>query len=298
MTDLAGELKNHKPSHDYFIAVDSDGCVFGTMEIKQRECFAPNIIKHWGLEDISDYVLEAVLFMNLHSSWRGCNRFQGLVRLFDMLSERVEVRERGVEMPEVPNLRKWTANESALGNATLEAYCKEHGHEDMRKALEWSLEVNRAVAKVVEDGLPPFRYARESLEKAGEKADLLVCSQTPYEALVREWQNQDLDGLVFAIAGQEHGKKAEHIALASEGRCEKGKTLMVGDAPGDWKAAKANGAAFYPIMPGEEHESWRRFHDEAMDRFFAGEFDTEYEDALYKEFMEHLPETPPWETVK
>ena len=38
---------------------------------------------------------------------------------------------------------------------------------------------------------------------------------------------------------------------------------MVGDAPGDLKAAKANKALFYPINPGSEDASWKRFHDEA-----------------------------------
>ncbi|NCC77777.1 MAG: HAD family hydrolase, partial [Clostridia bacterium] len=30
--------------HDYMICVDSDGCAFDAMEIKQKECFAPNFI--------------------------------------------------------------------------------------------------------------------------------------------------------------------------------------------------------------------------------------------------------------
>ena len=47
---------------------------------------------------------------------------------------------------------------------------------------------------------------------------------------------------------------------------------MVGDAPGDRKAAEANGVLFYPIDPGHEDESWRRFHDEALPRFFAGTY--------------------------
>ena len=38
---------------------------------------------------------------------------------------------------------------------------------------------------------------------------------------------------------------------------------MIGDAPGDMKAARANGALFFPINPGHEDESWERFYDEA-----------------------------------
>jgi hypothetical protein len=70
--------------------------------------------------------------------------------------------------------------------------------------------------------------------------------------------------------------------------------LMIGDAPGDMKAAKANDMLFFPIIPGHESESWKRFHDEAADKFFAGTYAGEYEEALIAEFMTYLPSTPPW----
>lgn len=33
---------------------------------------------------------------------------------------------------------------------------------------------------------------------------------------------------------------------------------MIGDAPGDLKAARGNGALFFPVNPGDEEESWKR----------------------------------------
>jgi len=74
---------------------------------------------------------------------------------------------------------------------------------------------------------------------------------------------------------------------------------MIGDAPGDMKAAKANDALFYPINPGNETESWKRFHDEAfdkfIDKFIDGQYAGEYEQKVIAEFDEYLPENPPWE---
>jgi hypothetical protein len=70
--------------------------------------------------------------------------------------------------------------------------------------------------------------------------------------------------------------------------------LMIGDAPGDMKAARANGALFYPINPGKEEASWQRFYEEALDKFVSGEYAGEYETALIKEFDAYLPEIPPW----
>ncbi|HIP87492.1 MAG TPA: HAD family hydrolase, partial [Anaerolineales bacterium] len=70
--------------------------------------------------------------------------------------------------------------------------------------------------------------------------------------------------------------------------------LMIGDAPGDLRAARANGALFYPINPGHEEESWQRFYEEAMHRFLAGRYAGEYEATLIAEFERLLPEVPPW----
>jgi hypothetical protein len=69
---------------------------------------------------------------------------------------------------------------------------------------------------------------------------------------------------------------------------------MVGDAPGDYKAAKASNALFYPIAPGQEEASWERFFKEALDRFFAGQYAGEYEARLVREFDACLPEKPAW----
>ncbi len=294
MSDPLAALKGHQPKHEFLVAIDSDGCAFDTMEIKQKECFIPTHIKVWGLQPISKYVRHASEFVNLYSKWRGINRFPALLRVFDLLAEWDKVQERGFRVPEVPNLRAWCEAETKLGNGTLEKYCATHDHADMHKTLEWSKAINVAVEEIVQGGLPPFPYVRESLEKARAKADLLVCSQTPTEALVREWREQGLDELVFTIAGQELGTKAEHIAYCSEGRYANTKILMIGDAYGDLKAARANNAWFYPINPGEEEASWERFHNEALDRFLNGGYDAAYQDALIAEFAKHLPEVPPW----
>lgn len=293
MVDSLALLKNHQASKRYFIAVDSDGCAFDSMEIKQKECFIPNTVRHWSLQAVSKYARAAAEFVNLYSKWRGVNRFPALVKVFDLLNDWDRVQERGVRAPETPNLRRWITTESKLGNPVLEAYCKQHDEPDMHQALAWSKAVNATVEEVVK-GVPPFPYVRESLEHASGLADILVCSATPVEALVREWKEHDLDKYPFAIAGQEQGTKAEHIALAAHGQYEPSHILMIGDAFGDMKAARANGALFYPIKPGYEEESWERFHEEGLERFTSGQYAGDYETSLIREFEALLPETPPW----
>jgi len=69
---------------------------------------------------------------------------------------------------------------------------------------------------------------------------------------------------------------------------------MIGDALGDLHAATANDALFYPIDPGFEDQSWQRFFEEALPRFFAGTYAGRYMDAQIERFQALLPERPPW----
>lgn len=294
MEDLSPEvLRSFQPRHKFFIGVDSDGCTFDTMEIKQKECFIPNIIKHWSLQAVSKYTRAAAEFVNLYSKWRGVNRFPALIKTFDLLREWPDVLKRKTDIPVAQPLREWIARETRLGNPALRAEVERTGDPVLRQALQWSEAVNATVADMVK-GVPPFPYVRESLQKASERADLIVVSATPSEALQREWREHDIAKYAAIIAGQELGSKKEHIQLAAGGKYEPQHILMVGDAPGDLRAARTNGALFYPIMPGREDESWERFYNEALERFFAGTYAGDYEADLVRQFEALLPETPPW----
>ena len=69
---------------------------------------------------------------------------------------------------------------------------------------------------------------------------------------------------------------------------------MVGDAPGDSKAAEKVGALFYPIMPGREVESWKRLRNEAIEKFLSQTYAGPYQQSLLSEFEACLPDRPPW----
>ena len=287
------ELKAIKPKHEFFIGIDSDGCAFDTMEIKHKECFIPNIIKYWGLQPVSKYGRAAAEFVNLYSKWRGVNRFPALTMTFDLLKEWPDVQKRRVEIPQSQSLRDWIGRETKLGNPALKAEVERTGDPVLKQALDWSKAVNASVEDIVK-GVPPFPFVRESLEELCARADMIVVSATPGEALQREWVEHKIDKHAEAICGQEVGSKAEHLKFAAGGKYDPSHILMIGDAPGDYKAARANSALFYPIKPGYEDESWERFYREALDRFFAGTYAGAYEAALIKEFDALLPETPPW----
>lgn len=289
----ANQLSEMRPTAEFFIGIDSDGCVFDSMELKHKECFCPAFIHHFDMQPANRYAREVWDFVNLYSRTRGCNRFKAVVHAVNLIAGREQVRRRGVTVPPMNGLREWMAGETRLGNPALEAEVDKTGDPDLRRALAWSLDVNAAVARIVH-GVSPFPLVRESLGKMRGRADAIVVSQTPTEALEREWREHDIDSYVRLIAGQELGSKTEHIALAARGKYAPHKTLMIGDAPGDHKAAEANEALFYPINPGDEEASWTRFHDEALDRFFAGTYAGDYQRRLLDEFYDCLPEKPPW----
>jgi len=292
MSDPQAPLKNLEPKHDFLIAIDSDGCVFDSMEIKQKECFTPNTIKYWKLQPVSKYARAAGEFVNLYSKWRGANRFPALVKVFDLLGDWKEVQNREVEIPAAQSLRDWLDRESKPGNPALIAEVEKTGDPVLQQTLDWSNGVNAAIEDMVY-GIPPFPLVRESLDKISAWADIIVCSGTPGEALEREWEENKIEGYPRVIAGQEMGKKKDHLEIVAS-KYPEGNVIMLGDAFGDQKAAQANNLLFYPINPGYEEKSWELFFNEVTDKFHNGGYTADYEAGFIAEFEKLLPETPPW----
>lgn len=280
-----------KRERDFLVGIDSDGCAFDTMELKHKECFIPRIIQYYGLQGVSKYAREVAEFVNLYSQMRGINRFPGLVETLRLLARRPEVKQRGVVIEVPASLARWCEEEPRLGNPALKRRVDETADPHLERALAWSEAVNRTVDEMVH-GVPPFPFVRESLQRLQPQADLLVVSATPQAALQKEWTEHSLVGMVRAICGQESGTKKEVLKLAAG--YPSNHALMIGDAPGDYQAAKANQCLFFPICPGQEERSWRNFCDEGLDRFFAGTFAGDYQQRLLDEFNSYLPAEPPW----
>ncbi|MFP4059055.1 MAG: HAD family hydrolase [Bacteroidales bacterium] len=286
-------LRNISRESDFFIGVDSDGCVFDTMEIKQKECFCPNFIRFFHLQTISKYARETWEFVNLYSKTRGLNRFLALIETVKLLEERPEVKKRGAELPDLLPLLEWTKKESKLSNLTLEEYATRVNNPLLDLTLRWSQKVNDDISNMV-IGISPFPYVKESLEKIVNTSDMIVVSQTPLEALEREWEENKIDKFAKLIAGQELGTKTEHLKYAAKDKYEDDRIMMIGDAPGDLRAARDNGVLFFPVNPGHEEESWERFHNEGLNKFLNGKYKGDYERMLIEEFESYLPELPPW----
>ena len=238
-------------------------------------------------------------FADLYSKTRGANRHVTIKRILsELLPNHPQTKTFGFQVPQFPHYFAWVDDpKSLLSNNGLKLAIA--GAEDLETSaelshiLEWAKQVNWAVEEIVK-GIPPFPYACESLELMRDKADMVVVSATPLEALEREWVEHGIASYTALICGQEMGTKKEQIAAVGPHYPEE-HVLMIGDAPGDMLAAKANGALFYPIIPGDEIVAWKLFYEEGIERLLAGTYAGEYEKMLIERFERALPERPSWE---
>ncbi len=281
-------FSEYSPKHKKAVCIDSDGCVFDTMEIKHKECFCPSMIKFFGMQPISKYARDAWEFANLYSKDRGRSRFIDLVKTIELLKDRDEVKAYNYEFPDISILKEWTMNSSELNNERL----TEYNDEIMKTTLAWSLDCNERIADMVK-GIPPFPGARESIEALAEYADIVIVSATSKEALEREWGEHDLLPYIRLMCAQEDGSKSECLKMLKEHYGSEN-ILMIGDAPGDKEAAHRNEILFYPIRPGEEISSWKEFRSEMLIKYLQGEYDKDVEKIQIERFEKCLPEEPWW----
>lgn len=269
------------------ICVDSDGCVFDSMEMKHKECFAPAFIEQFSLDRIEETAKDVWARVNLYSQTRGCNRFIALRLALRKLREEGNLPHSDLYDEVIAALDTWLGDEEHPSNSALENSITQKPSPPLEKCLEWSHAVNERIAR--HPSAPPFENAKQALQAMREAADVVVVSQTPVHTLEEEWRKFQLEHLVIKINGQESGSKSVQIRKLIEQGANPEDILMVGDAPGDAKAAGDNGVWFFPIVPGNEEESWKRLHNEGLPRFFENGYGSVYQEALLEEFNKKLP---------
>lgn len=253
------------------------------MDIKHRECVIPATISEWGLQKVSEYVRETAEFVNLYSKYRGINRFQALIKVFDLLLEKPEIKASGVELPEIDTLRKWVESAPRLGNNDLKSVVDKTQDPVLKRALAWTEAVDKNLLNNIEK-IQTFTFVKESLEIVSEYAEIMVVSSESIEILQAEWEKHGLMRFINKIAGRENGSKNDILKQISTNEYETDCILMIGDAPGDLEAAIANNLLFYPINPGLEIGSWKRFHFEAFKKILIRQYNGVYQDKVVNVF--------------
>ena len=262
-------LDDFKKSKNHCVCVDSDGCAMDTMNIKHIRCFGPCMVEEWGLDAWRDAILDRWNVINLYSGTRGINRFKGLAMALG------EINAQYTSIDGIDELQDWAEKAPELSNDAIQ---KELNHHPIfRKALNWSIEVNKAITALPQEEVRPFDHVREALAAAHKVADVVVVSSANPEAVREEWKRFGLIDDVDLLCTQEMGSKAYCISRLCEKGYGKENILMCGDAPGDENAAESNGVLYFPILVNHEKESWQLFLDEALERFTDGGYTGDYQ---------------------
>lgn len=277
-------LKNYKKQKEYLICVDSDGCAMDTMDIKHILCFGPCMVDEWGLDAWRDEILSRWNDINLYTITRGINRFKGLAMALD------EIDKKYTKIEGIEHLVAWAEISPELSNAAVMREIDAGGDEIFKKALSWSIAVNKSINALPDDKKLPFELAREALEFAHERADVAIVSSANLDAVLEEWEKYHLIEHTDIVLAQNSGSKAFCIGELLKHGYERNKVLMCGDALGDMQAAEKNGVYYYPILVKHEREGWQEFMDEGFERLLNGTYSGEYQATKRKQFLKNLGE--------
>jgi beta-phosphoglucomutase-like phosphatase (HAD superfamily) len=322
-------LQDQLESVRFFLGIDSDGCVFDTMETKHREAFVPALIRTYELEHIAGIVEEVWCFVNLYSRDRGINRFTGLIRTVEELQRHPTLRRfpgvLAAILPDLRPLKAWAERTNCLSNESLLAEIRrlrdiksatptsaaardiDEWIAELTRCLDWSLEVNSLAREHVSsaEAFPNvYNFLRminpegtADHESGTRDTAMVVVSQSPKALLESQWSSAGFSRYMDAIHGQEDGGKSDVIKRYQTAGLQ-GRLLVIGDAPGDLEAARKCGAWFFPIIPRHEAESWSRLAYEGWPLFASGCYNLEYQNRLLDDFFACLPSQAPWEEAQ
>lgn len=284
-----------EPALTSFVGLDSDGCVVDTMAAKQHGFLQPMLVDALGLGPMREAYIACADFVNLYSEYRGITRFRAIFLSLTFFNRHPAVRAAGFPPVPLADLEAFVNSGLPQSSEALEGWLREHPSALLETLLRWSYAVNAAI---LASGIvfPAYGGAREALRRMRGRSETGIVSQSPERVLRQDWDAHGLLTFVDHVAGQELGDKVAQLTALTDGRFPRDRVLMVGDAFGDLKAARAFGCRFYPILPGQEEASWTRFNGEVYPAFAEGRYTPACEAALIEAFSAALPSLPPWET--
>lgn len=279
---MGNALDNFNKKKNFLICIDSDGCAIDTMDIKHIKCFGPCMVKEWNLEEWESPILERWNEVNLYTLTRGINRFKGLALAL------IEINEKYKKIDGIDEFVKWTNETKELSNESLENIIEKNNSICLKKALAWSKSVNASINLLSDDEKRPFEGVAEGIKEAKKISDIAIVSSANEQAVLDEWKEHGLLEHVDIVLTQNIGSKAYCISKLIEKGYKRDNILMVGDALGDYEAAKVNEVLYYPILVKKEKESWERFLSEALDKFINNTYMDKYQEQVVNEFEKNL----------
>lgn len=279
---MANQFERFIKRKNYLIFVDSDGCAMDTMERKHTLCFGPSLVAEWELEHRRDMILSRWNEINLYSTTRGINRFEGLAMILR------EISESGYEIPGLDDLLQWISSGKVLNNRTLQVEIDKTDSICLKKALHWSNEVNRQVALLQKEDRHPFEHVQHALARAHRYADVAVISNAPLEIVLEEWDMYGLLEHTDIVLAEDCGSKEYCIGQLLEMGYPCDHVLLCGDAYDDLCAAERNGVFFYPMLARHENECWIEFACDGLEHLRSGTYAGAYQQEKIELFLNSL----------
>ncbi len=276
------EIQQFERKKKYLVCVDSDGCAMDTMDIKHKKCFGPCLVEEWQLQSWQEKVLCRWNEINLYSTTRGINRFKGLYMMLNEIDGQI------THIDGLDQLRAWVESTKEFSNASLKREIEKNPSQCLIKALDWSERLNRRIDELTDEEKTPFEGVRDTLEKMHANADVAIVSSANKKAVEEEWTKYGLFEFVDIMLTQEEGNKEYCIEQMKKKGYGEEQVLMVGDAVGDYMAAKCNNVLFFPILVKRETQSWKTLRADGLTRLFTNSYDREYQQSLITQFYNNF----------
>lgn len=284
-------LNKAKAKHDFLLCIDSDGCVFDTMNAKHKLCFAPLAIEFFKIEQYKDHLYDFWQDFNLYTATRGINRFKGIVAFLEQAKKIKALHFSCEEEQMFDTYKQWTKETTSLSNKSLETFILSQDNTIAKTILAWSIAVNEKIAALKHEEKKLFINAKRLIAKASEYADIAVVSSAPGTEIHEEWSQAHLTQYVNTICTQEDGGKGKIISTLLALGYKPDNVLVIGDALSDLENAKKNACLFFPVLPDEEENSWQALETTYLDEFFSGSYKTNSEKKLIEALYKKLPST-------
>ncbi|MBE5983633.1 MAG: HAD family hydrolase [Paenibacillaceae bacterium] len=275
------DIENYQKKKQFLVCVDSDGCAMDTMDIKHKKCFGPCLVEVWNLQQWEEEILNRWYEINLYSELRGINRFKGLAMALK------EINETYIVIEALDRFLDWVKETKELSNESLMKQISKNRTVCLEKALDWSERLNQRIKELLPREKMPFANVKDVLEQVHQYADIAIVSSANYEAVREEWLHNGLLQHIDLLLSQNIGSKSHCIHELLEKGYDTNHVIMIGDAPGDEKAASENHVLFYPILVKQEAKSWNEFIEHAFGKFLQQDF---RDDSIYykKKFYDNF----------
>lgn len=264
--DISPESKPlHLHDKRTILIVESEGSIFDALKFWHERAYLPAFTACFGIG--ADPALCGEIWKNvaLASPLRGEDPLSILHAALKVLNTLIPSAHRAA----VLHMLEKTKTESGASRSLLELGDKNPAE---MAVIDW---LSMSESLIEEAGrVPHFSTAEEflrSLPYISGKANVLACSSLAETGAASMWESAGMGRLYTRLAGKERGDRQEFLRALLAGGQDRTAFVVVGSTASMFNAAQYAGLRFYPIVPGEEEESWRHFAEDWFPLYLRGE---------------------------